>query len=273
MGCNMGLEHDPSITYKFVVVSTTTVVGDNSQVEKEFERKPTNVETDDKVITLTAFTSGLERNLDAAEERALYSKTDALMIIVSGDDKQDVVKLSTSYIPKLKEYTAKYHMEAQPIWLVVVSRNHHSAQFSPQLDKIAFDNKWQIKFVENLEQIQRELSNLARILQDLGCKPRARNDIADASRSRHFEASRFEAEFDRPTVAREMKSWHENKPVSTTAANSSGKKDKRASIFDDTEDRILNKKHRLNEQMGKDLMQIQEISLKNSVITREPFKK
>lgn len=268
----MGLEHDPSITYKFVLVSTAAVVGDRSQVDKEFERKPTNVETDDKVITLTVFTSGLERALDTAEERALYTKTDALMIIVSGDDKEDCVKLTTSYIPKLKEYTAKYHMEAQPIWLVVVSRNHHSAKYSPQLDKIAFDYKWQIKFVENLEEIQKELGSLARILQDLGCKPRARNDIVDASRSRHFESSRFEAEFDRPTAAREMKSWHENKPV-LTSANSSGKKDKRASIFDDTEDRILNKKHKLNEQMGKDLMHIQELSLKNSIVTREPFKK
>lgn len=273
MGCKLGLEHDPSITYKFVAMSTCTVVGDNSQVDNEFERKPTNVETNDKVMTLTVFTCGLERVLAPAEERALYSKTDALLLLVSGDDKQDVIKLGTVYLPKLKEYKAKYGMEAIPIWLIVVSRHHHSAQFSPQLDRIALEQKWPIKFVENLEQIQPELGNLSCILQELGCKPRARNELAETSRSRNFENSRFEQEFEKPTAAREMKSWHDTKVGSTTAAQDSGKKEKRASIFDDTEDRILNKKHKLTEQMGKDLQQIQEVSFRNSMISQKPPKK
>ena len=257
MGCFKSIEHVPGETYKYLIVPSPSLVPEDLRFEdKLYVRRQINSTVGKKVVTLTVLTQGHPSSkFDIVAQRLLYVRTDAFIILVSGDLEQDYKVVNTRIRDEIGKAKVEHHLGHTPIYIYVISQKLEECKNASVTKDLASREAWFIKFMPTIESLEAEFDEVTAELSFTGIAPNPLNDSMKSEVRLDKESERLDRDFDQYIINKrraqdsrnnrasgyEDQNYPEN--LGTSQIGGQGKfSPTRPSIFEDKDDEILIKK-------------------------------
>lgn len=257
MGCFKSIEHVPGETYKYLIVPSPSLVPEDLRFEdKLYVRRQVNSTVGNKVITLTVLTQGHPASkFESFAQRLLYVRTDAFIILASGDNEQDFKVLNTRIKDEISNARVEHHLSHTPVYIYVISQKLEECKNALQTKELASREAWFIKFMPTIESLESEFDEVTAELSFTGIPPNPLNDSMKSEVRLDKESERLDRDFDQYIInKRKAQDSRHNRASRVDEPNhpedlgmshlgGQGKLSPiRPSIFEDRDDQILLKK-------------------------------
>lgn len=257
MGCFKSIEHVPGETYKYLIVPSPSLVPDDLRFEdKLYVRRQVNSTVGNKVVTLTVLTQGHPASkFDPVSQRLLYVRTDAFIILVSGDIEQDYKAVNSRIRLELDRAKVDHHLSHTPIYIYVISPKLDECKNASLIKELASREAWFIKFMPTIESLESEFDEVTAELSFTGIAPNPLNDSMKSEIRLDRESEKLDKDFDQYIInKRKVQDSRYNRTsgiedpnhaenLGTSHLGGQGKfSPTRPSIFEDKDDDILMKK-------------------------------
>ena len=257
MGCFKSIEHVPGETYKYLIVPSPSLVPEDFRFEdKLYVRRQVNSTVGNKVVTLTVLTQGHPASkFESFVQRLLYVRTDAFIVLVSGDSEQDLKIVNTQIKEEISKAKVEHHLSHSPVYIYVISQKLEECKNALQIKELASREAWFIKFIPIIESLESEFDEVTAELSFTGISPNPLNDSMKSEIRLDKDSERLDRDFDQYLIAKRKAQDSRHNRVSgveelnhpenlgTSHLGGQGKfSPMRPSIFEDKDDEILLKK-------------------------------